>query len=68
MSNEPRPTEPAPVSEPSPLPDPTPSTPERPRTGGDSTTPAPIKLALGLLLIFVVLLVVWVAWPLISGG
>ena len=61
MADEPR------SSEPSPLPDPTPSTPERPRTGGDSASRLPVQLALGLLVLFFVLLALWVAWPLISG-
>jgi hypothetical protein len=52
----------------SPLPEPEPSTPDQPRTGGDSTTPAPVKFALLLLLAFFVLLGLWITWPLISGG
>ncbi len=52
----------------SPLPEPEPSTPAEPRTGGDSTTPSPVKLALGLLVLFLALLALWVLWPLINGG
>ena len=52
----------------SPLPEPEPSTPDQPRTGGDSTTPAPIKVALGVLVVFFILLALWVIWPLINGA
>jgi hypothetical protein len=52
----------------SPLPDPEPPTREEPRTGGDSATMTPVKVALGLLVVFMVLLVLFIAWPLISGA
>jgi hypothetical protein len=51
----------------SPLPDPEPPTEREPRTGGDSATMAPVKIALALLVVFVVLLAVWALWPLVSG-
>lgn len=40
----------------------------RPRTGGDVTGLGPIQIALALLALFVVLLVIWMVWPLISGA
>ncbi len=54
--------------DPSPLPKPEPSTPDEPRTGGDSTTMTPVKVALGLLVVFLILLALWVLWPLVSGA
>lgn len=52
----------------SPLPDPEPSTADEPRTGGDSATLTPVKIALGLLIVFLILLALFVIWPLISGA
>lgn len=37
------------------------------RTGGEVTGPAPVKVALALLVFFLGLLALWVLWPLISG-
>jgi hypothetical protein len=37
------------------------------RTGGEVTGPAPVQIALALLVFFLGLLVLWVLWPLISG-
>lgn len=37
------------------------------RTGGEVTGPAPIQIALALLVFFLALLALWVIWPLISG-
>ncbi|CAN5762594.1 hypothetical protein BH24CHL6_BH24CHL6_12600 [soil metagenome] len=42
--------------------------PDEPRTGGDVGGLAPVQIALGLLVLFLGLLVLWVLWPLISGG
>jgi hypothetical protein len=40
---------------------------DRHRTGGEVTGPAPVQIALALLVFFLGLLVLWVLWPLISG-
>jgi hypothetical protein len=41
--------------------------PRRPRTRGESGR-LPVQIALGLLGLFLALLVLWWAWPLITGG
>ena len=43
--------------------------PERmPRTEGDVTRPAPIQVALVLLVVLLGLLALWWLWPLLTGG
>ena len=54
--------------QPSPLPEPELSTADEPRTGGISATPAPVRVALALLVFFFALLGLWLIWPLITGS
>jgi hypothetical protein len=41
---------------------------DEPRTGGEVSGLAPVQIALALLVVFLALLVLWVIWPMISGG
>jgi hypothetical protein len=41
---------------------------QEPRTGGDVSSLTPVQIALVLLVIFLVLLGLWVVWPLITGA
>ena len=40
----------------------------KPRTQGDTAATPSIQLALGLFVVFLFLLVLWLAWPFLSGG
>jgi hypothetical protein len=40
----------------------------RPRSEGDVAAQPPVQIALALLIVFIFLLVLWVAWPFLSGA
>ncbi|MDP8904331.1 MAG: hypothetical protein M3N29_03285 [Chloroflexota bacterium] len=40
----------------------------RPRAEGETAAQPPVQIALALLMLFLFLLVLWVAWPFLSGG
>lgn len=40
----------------------------RPRVSGDTAALPQVQIALALFIVFLFLLVLWVAWPILSGG